>query len=736
DIPRLQQIINVALCNGASVRQVVNKLEDALEGVYHPRGYDASDLDIAMLIYRLGGHQLLFALNQKLAIPSLRTLRTQSAFTVLTPTIGPICNEHFDQNIHAVVLSNCTSSASLCGVSLMIDEIALEEMAVHFSKFNKVGGLCWKHSHLVDPVLRTYESAVNIAQKIHDGEVHLGKELTVIGASCFGQDEIFPILVAPTCKTENAYDMEQNLSRAIARWNVTGAAVHVGLVWSLATDGDATRHAAGHKLFVKTLLHQDSPLFGTLINMPGLNLFTGDNEVTLDFDFKHIFKHEFFCYCNRCICTLLQSPTGVVLNNGRIINSMMLARYLVWLPAYDEAAVTKLLHPDDPQDVPHAVELILAIIEFTKLQHTTVADSFSTDIETRADLQSITLLSALLESIVLPFTNISLSLSEQVTLLSRYSHLAFAVFHAHRRSFMSYQLYYDTQTMTKNSMFCITKQQDLDSHAPFFLGNVRDDPLEILFGRTRMIGGHNSASSYAQALNHLGAAKDIDGVFRRHPELDPGHRRLKLTRQEGVDHINRDVWKGDIISGRCNLPLAWCNGCDAALAILATSQLDSVHYSFAEHFSTPRIDMLRPFGDNKYLGIALDELQDASDVPELPPAIAVVPPLQCLETVLSCEDGDEICDVNAELEGEEDEEDEEDEELMLTFQEALIDESTDAAPSTQPSSKFSTNPSSPPLPQGPGIRPDDYLLYSGRWIHKQTICRLVINKDFVSKSLN
>lgn len=76
DIPRLQQIINVALRNGASIRQIVNKLEDALEGVYHPRGYDTNDLDIATLVYRLSGRQLLFALSHKLAIPSLRTLRT------------------------------------------------------------------------------------------------------------------------------------------------------------------------------------------------------------------------------------------------------------------------------------------------------------------------------------------------------------------------------------------------------------------------------------------------------------------------------------------------------------------------------------------------------------------------------------------------------------------------------------------------------------------------------------
>ncbi|KAG2136159.1 hypothetical protein BD769DRAFT_1709636 [Suillus cothurnatus] len=96
DIPHLQQIINIALCNGASIHQIVNKLEDALGGAYYPWGYDATDLDIATLIYRLGGRQLLFALNQKIAIPSLHTLHTQAVFTIITPTIGTICNKHFD----------------------------------------------------------------------------------------------------------------------------------------------------------------------------------------------------------------------------------------------------------------------------------------------------------------------------------------------------------------------------------------------------------------------------------------------------------------------------------------------------------------------------------------------------------------------------------------------------------------------------------------------------------------
>jgi hypothetical protein len=296
DIPRIHQIIDVALRHGSSVREVVNKLEDALEGAYTPRGYGADDLDIATLVFRLGGRQLLFALNQSLGLPSLRTLRSKSTFTSIVPTIGPIRNEQFDQNIQNIVISTRAHSElqSLRGVSLMIDEIALEEMAVHFSKYNKVGGLCWKHSHIVEPVLRTYEGAVDIAQKIHSGELHLGKELTVIGASCFGEDEIYPILAAPTCKNEGASDMESILARAIDRWDRTGASTSVGPIWSLATDGDATRRAAGHKLFVKIPLPMESPLYGTLSNMPGLNLCTGENEVTLDFDFKHVFKRMSF----------------------------------------------------------------------------------------------------------------------------------------------------------------------------------------------------------------------------------------------------------------------------------------------------------------------------------------------------------------------------------------------------------------------------------------------------------
>ncbi|KAG1776829.1 hypothetical protein EV702DRAFT_1227616 [Suillus placidus] len=285
---------------------------------------------------------------------------------------------------------------------------------------------------------------------------------------------------------------------------------------------------------------------------------------------------------------------------------------------------------------------------------------------------------------------------------------------------MSYQLYYDLQTTVKNTFFCLAKQQCLDPNAPFFLGDVGNDPLELLFGCTHMIGGHNSAFSYAQALDRIGAAKDID--------------------TEGVDHINCELWKGDIIAGRCDLPFSWCSGRESALTVLAKSQLDPIHYSFADLFKSGEIDMLRPFGENQYLGINTDDnLEDASLVPTPPPPPppptpppppppppppAVFPSLQPLETSLDAEGQ------SGEAEGHEDDK------LMLTFEEQLIDESSVGSPMAVTHSHVIQDPSAPALPEGPGIRPNDYLLFKGRWIHKQTVCRLVINKDFVSKSLN
>ncbi|KAG2348098.1 hypothetical protein BDR05DRAFT_875905 [Suillus weaverae] len=243
-----------------------------------------------------------------------------------------------------------------------------------------------------------------------------------------------------------------------------------------------------------------------------------------------------------------------------------------------------------------------------------------------------------------------------------------------------------------------------------------------------MIGGHNSGCTYSQALNRLGAAKDIDGVFKRHPELNPGHQHLGLGKCiEDINHINRQMWRGDIICGHCDLPSAWRRGHEIALFILTSSQINPINYSFAELFCDPGTDILRPLGMNKYFGIAEEDPEDSSCVPN-PLPVPVSMPSQVLETMMPDSEAGEI--QGADMSTEED-----DEEPMLTFEEVLTVECVSDVPGT-PSHHFLTDPSIPALVQGPGIRTNDYLLYKDQWIHKQTICRLVINKEFISKSFN
>lgn len=62
DIPWLRNLLQTALKNGASIRTILRAIEDALERGYRPRGHSQDTLDLSLLILRLGGRNLLYAL--------------------------------------------------------------------------------------------------------------------------------------------------------------------------------------------------------------------------------------------------------------------------------------------------------------------------------------------------------------------------------------------------------------------------------------------------------------------------------------------------------------------------------------------------------------------------------------------------------------------------------------------------------------------------------------------------
>jgi hypothetical protein len=293
---------------------------------------------------------------------------------------------------------------------------------------------------------------------------------------------------------------------------------------------------------------------------------------------------------------LLRNLVGIAINDV-IINRLILEEYLVLLPDQTRDSVRKLLNPADPQDVPRSIELIRTVSNLRSLDTSTFNPS---QMKTITALQ---LIGNLVHAMIEPFINPNLSLTEQMEYLAEYSHIALILYRRNGRSFMSSQLYADSQVMVKNAFFYLAKQILMNPNLPVLLMLSGDDRLENLFGRVRMQGAHNCGVDLKTLMERLAAAMDLCHLFSIHPSWDQGHRRLNYSRMEHCDHLKPASWKGDLIARSCNPQAAWEAGRRRAEAVLRSHYIDA---NFTELFSHPTVDMLRPFPDGAYPGICAD----------------------------------------------------------------------------------------------------------------------------------
>ncbi|KAF9229767.1 hypothetical protein BS17DRAFT_826064 [Gyrodon lividus] len=235
-------ILHMLLKNGASIQTILCQIEDTVMNGYNPHSYNQAEFDLVLLVYCVRGANLLTALNQCLCLPAVHTVRNNTLSVKIAPTIGSITSETIAQNICSIIIEPCAQSSqtALHGVSLLTDEMALEEAATYHPAQNGVGGLCWKHAGIAYPYLDTYDSAEQLAQKFSSGNIHLGKEITIVQG-------------------------ERSLG-------LRGADVY-------------------HDQLMSKLI-PSSLIYGVLLGLTGLNLYTGPHDMTLDFDYKHILKYE------------------------------------------------------------------------------------------------------------------------------------------------------------------------------------------------------------------------------------------------------------------------------------------------------------------------------------------------------------------------------------------------------------------------------------------------------------
>jgi len=75
NIPGIRRVLAQALKKGCSSQSILGKLESALSGSYHARGWTEEEKDLGLLVFRIGGPSLLNVLHKTVGLPGLSQTR-------------------------------------------------------------------------------------------------------------------------------------------------------------------------------------------------------------------------------------------------------------------------------------------------------------------------------------------------------------------------------------------------------------------------------------------------------------------------------------------------------------------------------------------------------------------------------------------------------------------------------------------------------------------------------------
>lgn len=194
-----------------------------------------------------------------------------------------------------------------------------------------------------------------------------------------------------------------------------------------------------------------------------------------------------------------------------------------------------------------------------------------------------------------------------------------------------------------------------------------------------------------------------------------------------VDHISQSTWQGDIISGHCDLQSSWKQGHDEAVQILQDTQVPASAYNFAQYFSVGSgVDLLCVFGEGKYPSMNDgDDNEDRSLLaPPIPSSAHEAEPHDVEEALplQGCASSPIVVDGGEDYEH--------------TFEDILEDVYTTSPDQPEEDNEESadTAPSlAAPPPTGPGVCAIDFLWCDKKWVHKQSVCHLIISPNFTPK---
>lgn len=340
-------------------------------------------------------------------------------------------------------------------------------------------------------------------------------------------------------------------------------------------------------------LSSSSALHEILGNLPLFNLQCGEDEITADFDWKHVLK--------RFRNTTLRQK-GIAINDVAI-STDTIKTHLISCGLSEETADV-LLAPNDKQDVVLMIKLLHAL---ASLKPATSNDSPLV----HATRRSLILLGRVYWNLLRAYLDTGISLNDQLVHLSTAAHLILAIYHQDKGEFIPVQTYFDVMSMIKNVYFCVAKTQLDDPDADFWTVLLGTDGLEKVFGKVRTIVGNDTNADQLQLTNRIDGAVQCVNILEQHPEWGGQARRLNVKPLFNVvdkdntpaneitstyDHISPRSFTGDLCVGKVVLRGCWLSGRRLAEQTLENGQMKS---PFADMDKEGGFDILCPFGKKK-----------------------------------------------------------------------------------------------------------------------------------------
>jgi len=248
-----------------------------------------------------------------------------------------------------------------------------------------------------------------------------------------------------------------------------------------------------------------SPIYDQLAHLALMDCFVGPDNITVDKDYKHIFKW----LRNALLC-----------ENGCVILNIHLTRVLIGKHLKDsgltDTHTNYVLDPTDKQDI------VLAYGLLKDLWSLPLVDPLSSTPTYIKSCKALHTYSDMSYHLIFPYICVNLSLAEQLEHLSTVAHLVLVLYVLGDTwsLFIPSPLFVDIGIMVKNAHFCVAKVKVDHPNQPFFLALLGTNRLESLFGILCTMVGNNTNLDVLQLALCITSTTEVSTILSKHPEWD------------------------------------------------------------------------------------------------------------------------------------------------------------------------------------------------------------------------